>query len=265
VQKVLLAPHLDDVALSCFGAVSARSVVVTVFAGVPSSTTSLSPWDRRCGATSARELVLRRIEEDRRAFRRTGVHLRYLPFLEHQYRDAPADVDELAAALRPELRDAGEVWVPAAICGHPDHHLVRSVTLPVLRELSPAAVWLYAEYPYHQYLRQMGPAGRGTAVPDTSTALDEWFAHRMPPGGRPALHRHLLPTPLIEEKQAALSCYQSQLDVLDATLDGRLLDEEMVGTEYCWRVRGSTGTGSCYGTSAKPFRIACALQTTGSP
>jgi hypothetical protein len=33
--KVFLSPHLDDVVLSCYGALDVDSLVVTVFAAVP--------------------------------------------------------------------------------------------------------------------------------------------------------------------------------------------------------------------------------------
>jgi LmbE family N-acetylglucosaminyl deacetylase len=233
-RRVLVSPHLDDLVLSCFGALSDGGEALTVFAGEPDTDGLLSDWDARCGAVSSRELMARRRDEDLAAMALAGASVRHLPFAEQHHRHAPIDPAALADALARSLAGASEVWVPAAVYGNPDHALVRSATFAVLARVPVPAVWLYAEYPYHQYL--------APSSGDTAAALADWFRQRVHSGasaGRAAPSVRTLEPVDAARKRAAVECYASQLAPLDRTLDGRLLDADMLREEYAWQVRGA--------------------------
>jgi LmbE family N-acetylglucosaminyl deacetylase len=216
---------------------------VTVFAGVPARDGLLSPWDVSCGAGSSRELMRRRRLEDHRAMGITHARSRHLPFLDQRYREEHTDTRQLAEALRRELADATEVWIPAAICGNPDHVTVRTVAFSLLAAVPKAAVWLYAEYPHHQYLARGQRATED--VDGTVAVLTDWFSQGMRParGGLPATPQlRTLAAKMLASKRAAVRCYESQLELLNATMDGRLLDDKLLRAEYAWCVRSAPTT-----------------------
>lgn len=227
MRRILVSPHLDDAVLSCFGALSTDAVVVTVFSDAPEDA-RLSDWDARCGATSSRELMARRRSEDDEALALTGARARRLAFREQAYGEPPP-LTELSEALAAELSGADEVWLPAAIGGHPDHVRARAAGFAALAAAPTASVWLYAEYPYHQYLARALPSG------DPVEALRDWYAERM--GSDVKVTVQHLPASLIERKRAAVGCYASQLGALDATVGGRLLDADLLAAEYAWPLR----------------------------
>jgi LmbE family N-acetylglucosaminyl deacetylase len=248
-RRTLLSPHLDDLALSCFGALRPGDTALTVFTADPSADGLLSDWDAQSGAASSKELMATRRAEDRAAMALAGATVRHLPFGEQHHR-AGADVAApLAAALADELADATEVWVPAAVFGNPDHALVRSVAFSVLAKLSVSSVWLYAEYPYHQYLSPVsadGPApGSGSVRASTVPALADWFRQRVHAGAPDARANptvRVLDDAELALKQQAVQCYRSQIAPLDRTLGGRLLESELLRDEYAWQVRGVPAT-----------------------
>jgi LmbE family N-acetylglucosaminyl deacetylase len=233
-RRVLISPHLDDLALSCFGALSCGGDAVTVFTADPDVDGLLSEWDAQCGAPSSRALMARRREEDATAMTLAGAAGVHLGFAEQHHRSAPLVPADLAAALAAALDGATEVWVPAAVYGNPDHAVVRSATFSVLGTVPAAAVWLYAEYPYHQYL-----------APGTSTAeaLAGWFRQRVQPGASDARATpavRVLDPETADRKRRAVEAYASQLAPLDRTLGGRLLDPDLLRAEYAWQLRGAT-------------------------
>jgi hypothetical protein len=136
------------------------------------------------------------------------------------------------------------VWVPAALGGHRNHRVVRTTVFSLLAALPKATVWLYAEYPYHQHLvRGWRPAQATHRAGPTADALRDWFAHHLASGQagtKTALPAHVLAAPALEAKRAAVGCYGSQLKALDDTLGGRLLEDELLGTEYAWCLRSSS-------------------------
>ncbi|GAA0802235.1 PIG-L family deacetylase [Spirilliplanes yamanashiensis] len=220
---MLLSPHLDDVALSCFGAL-AGGVAATVFTASPARPGVLSAWDADCGASSSRDLMAARRAEDEAAAALAGATARHLGFAEQHHRDEPLDVAALTAGLADLTAGAAEVWVPAAVYGNPDHATVRSAAFAALARAAVPSVWLYAEYPYHVYLTRSGED------------LASWFARRVPSADPEPVVRTLTGGELAR-KRAAVSCYASQLGPLDRTLGGRLLDDDLLGVEYAWRVR----------------------------
>jgi LmbE family N-acetylglucosaminyl deacetylase len=99
-----------------------------------------------------------------------------------------------------------------------------------LAAVPAATIWLYGEYPYHQYLTRW----TGTATP--ADALAAWFGERL---GSATAPRVL--TADADAKRAAVACYTTQLAPLQATVDGHLLDESLLAAEYAWLLR--TGAG----------------------
>jgi LmbE family N-acetylglucosaminyl deacetylase len=258
-HRVLVSPHLDDLVLSCFGALltgpgTAAVTAVTVFTAEPDRAGVLSDWDAQCGADSSRELTRRRRDEDRRAMSLAGAAVDHLPFLEQHHRAEAADTGgftgALAEALAERLAGATEVWVPAAVYGNPDHSLVRSVTFSVLARVPVPSVWLYAEYPYHQYLSP-GPASRQRTAAD----LAAWFRQRVQSGAsdrRAAPTVRTLDPAEVALKRQAVGCYASQLAPLDRTLDGRLLDPHLLLDEYAWQLRGAPAAAPTAAAAVAP-------------
>jgi LmbE family N-acetylglucosaminyl deacetylase len=225
--KVLVSPHLDDVVLSCFGALPG-GLAATVFTAGPGGPGVRSAWDAACGASSSRDLMAIRRAEDLTALSQPGVTARHLAFAEDHYRDGPLDAAAVAAALAELFAGAAEVWLPAAVYGNPDHATVRRCGFAALKGTAVPTVWLYAEYPYHQYLTDDGAS--------TVDALAGWFAERVRSGSAgPAVR--VLDDEALARKRHAVGCYASQLGPLGRTVGGRLLDDELLRHEYAWRLR----------------------------
>ncbi|MEJ7569156.1 MAG: PIG-L family deacetylase [Gaiellaceae bacterium] len=145
-SSVVLSPHLDDAALSCWSVLSeTKATVVNVFAGVPAPGV-VGEWDRVVGSTDGASLVAMRRREDRVALHELGCQAVYLDFLESQYRDGDS-VEDIVATIRNALGDATEIVVPAGIGGHPDHLQVRAAALRIAAA-SCLPLRLYAELPY---------------------------------------------------------------------------------------------------------------------
>lgn len=140
---VTISPHLDDAVLSLgqFLAGVARSVVVTVFAGIPEH--GLSEYDRSCGFTSSSEAMRARRAEDISACRSLNAEAVHLDFLDQQY-GTPADDAAISAALLPFYRSDWLILVPLGI-GHPDHVQVARCA----RDARPEGTLIaYEEAPY---------------------------------------------------------------------------------------------------------------------
>jgi LmbE family N-acetylglucosaminyl deacetylase len=165
---VFVSPHLDDVILSCGGAVAkaARTGsprIVTVFAGSPD--VELSDFARfqheRWQLDDAEAVELRR-KEDRSAAAAIGasVQVQWLDYLDAIYRDPGYASDDaifdlplkcdltLAENIHEDLRQirTTRYVVPMGVGNHVDHQIVREAGLMLLRE--GAEVWMYAEVPY---------------------------------------------------------------------------------------------------------------------
>ena len=167
---LFLAPHYDDVALSCGGTVAAladvgaRPIVVTIFGGEPAPD-DLSAFARgqhdRWG-TGAGDTVATRLAEDRSAAAILGCDTRVLPFLDAIYRGdqyrsddalfgpvAPADAPLVAAIAAEVAALAGPgatVHVPLGVGNHVDHQIVYRVG-----RMLAARGWralAYEDFPY---------------------------------------------------------------------------------------------------------------------
>lgn len=220
-SHLFLAPHFDDVALSCGGAV-ARAVaagepatIVTVFAGVPAPEIPLTPYARwhlaAWGVASVAEAFDTRRAEDRAAALVLGASLTMLPFVDGAFRAgryrswdelrtrlAPADAP-LPAAIADALMVGGLIGPgtlvtgPLAIGRHVDHQAI----FAAMRLLAArgARIRGYEDYPYaadaEEYRARMAAPALAGATPE---AIDI--------------------APWLETKVRAIGCYASQLPTL---------------------------------------------------
>jgi LmbE family N-acetylglucosaminyl deacetylase len=213
VTVVAVSTHLDDVVLSCFGALGPKATVVTVLAGVPPDGV-LGGWDVETGATTSRARVLERRREDVEALRGTGSACVHLDFPDSQYWGlagiAVPRPEELAEALRPLLADTGTVLAPAGI-HNTDHKLVRDAALAVRPDAT-----LYADLPY-----ALHPDLGGFALPS-----------ELPDAGRQRRDLRLDPA-MLAAKLDACRRYVTQLDRLAETF-GPFLEGDALGLEVLW-------------------------------
>lgn len=219
---VFLAPHYDDVALSCGGTVArladseASPLIVTIFGGTPTEplTTFASDMHARWGVGPLDVIATRRTEE-RCAADTLGACPRWLAFADAIYRADrytsdpqlfgtidPSESDlaiEIFDALLAELANRevrpDSFYVPLAIGNHVDHQHVFGVG----KRLAAAGqdVWAYEDFPYAG-----DPAWR-----------DSLEARAYAVTTRIARFEPLTPAQLQRRIDAVL-CYRSQLDVI---------------------------------------------------
>jgi len=221
IAHLFLAPHFDDVALSCGGEVARWAAageavaIATIFAGAPPDAMPLTPYARWhlavWGMASVGEALATRRSEDAAAAVVLGASLHLLPFVDGVFREdryhsweelsarpAPAD-----AALPTEIADTlmapgfvgpeTIVTGPLAIGGHVDHQAV----FAAMRLLAARGVRVrgYEDYPYAghdaEYRTRM-------ASPDVAGATPEIVDI----------------APWLETKIRAIGCYPSQLALL---------------------------------------------------
>lgn len=171
---IFLAPHYDDVALSCGGTVAAladigeRPLIVTVFGGEPAAgdLTAFARWQHERWGTEAGDTVATRLAEDDAAAAILGCDTQILPFLDAIYRGDGYLSDEalfgtLLAADFPLAEQIVTVvttlpavsapadtvfYVPLAIGDHVDHQLVYRVGR--LLAVRGWRVLAYEDFPY---------------------------------------------------------------------------------------------------------------------
>lgn len=166
---MFLAPHFDDVALSCGGTVAAvrraggSAAIIVVFGGTPGAVlTEFAAATHANWGIADRDVIARRRAEDLAAAAVLGASTTTLPFLDAIYRgDRYLDDDQLFGRVHPDecgdtpaiveavVEAAGSPtrwWVPAAIGGHVDHRHVHLVG----RVLAAGGhdVWCYEDQPY---------------------------------------------------------------------------------------------------------------------
>lgn len=214
MRRLYVAPHPDDVALSCGGAVAIEArehpvTVITVFAGQPEETTgAFAAMQHERWGLDARDVAERRRDEDRCAAAAIGerVALVWLDELDAIYRDPRYDSDEMlfGAILDDDLAtidrvaealaafEPGELIVPLAVGHHVDHQIVlRAGRRLAARGIS---VWAYADLPYALDQRAITPRlASGVAREVRLTSLDD---------------------DAFERKCRAIDCYGSQLPVI---------------------------------------------------
>jgi LmbE family N-acetylglucosaminyl deacetylase len=146
---VVVAPHLDDAALSLGATIAhtaragARVTVLTVFAGDPAAVGPAGVWDALCGFATAGEAAAARRREDALACEILGAEPVWLPFPYGDYASA-RDADSIWEAVAPELAGADLVLVPGHPLGHRDHAWLAAL----VASRSDARLGLYVEQPY---------------------------------------------------------------------------------------------------------------------
>jgi LmbE family N-acetylglucosaminyl deacetylase len=181
-RVAVLAPHLDDAALS-LGATIPAAVrsgadvrVVTVFAGDRDSTVAASWWDERGGFATLGRAAEARQSEDAEACRTLGATPVWLPFADATYGQEVSD-EELWNAVRPSLADADLVLAPGFPLMHEDH--VRVCRLARAR-VDKDRLGFYVEQPYAAWLRS-GSSSRRPAVDEIDRLEGTWRRVRSGP------------------------------------------------------------------------------------
>lgn len=212
---LIISPHLDDAVLSAGQVMAGRPdmTVATVFSGIPQDCQQLTSYDRDCGFNTAEQAIHARRDEDRAALDILTARPYWLDFADHQY-GHPANEAAIVDALASTVGDiAPKVLVGPLGLAHPDHHTTRRAYQRLITETRIEA-WIYEDLPS----RVLWPE----EVPE---ALAWWKGM----GHRPELG--FIGTGPMERKQAALSCYASQLGLLDA-----LSEHAYLVPERLWRL-----------------------------
>lgn len=227
-RHIYVSPHFDDATLSCGGSIGLQSacglktLVVTVFAGVPPAGQQLSSFaaqnHQQAGLPAdAREAVAARRREDKEAMSTLGADVLWLDYLDAIYRGnppsyqndealfgqiAPNDFsldEELGAVLLKvyERAPLATFYVPLGVGHHVDHQLCSSAGDRLAQQ--GANVKFYEDFPYvatpgalEARRREMG-SGLEEELVEVSGAL--------------------------RQKEDALACYGSQIPRLFGTPD----------------------------------------------
>lgn len=208
-----MAPHYDDFALSCGGAVASYAAVddvwvVTVFGGVPDGQLSRFARDMHASwGVGEAEVVAARRREDVCAQRALGpLQAVWLDFLDAIYRDHGYDSDDalfgdvladdhaVISQLTEQLREFGAdvYYVPLGVGNHVDHQLVHQAGRRLAEQ--GCNVWAYPDLPYALDEATYG-SKRAVTMGVEATLIEVSEA-------------------AFERKWAAISCYASQLPVI---------------------------------------------------
>jgi LmbE family N-acetylglucosaminyl deacetylase len=226
-EKILaVSPHLDDVVFSCGELVAQvhETVVVTVFAGIPAMEGVLTDWDSSCGFGDARQAMVARREEDRKAMRVVSATPLWLDFLDSQYGPSPSP-EVLADALRSLIEDVqpAGIVVPAGLF-HSDHAIVHQAMLIVHRQNRDKSWWMYEDALYRRI-----PA----LLQCRLTALLRANIHATPAA--------LLEGRNFALKREGVACYASQLHGLEHKSQEGYSD--VFAPERYWRLDFATANG----------------------
>lgn len=244
MKRLYVAPHADDVALSCGGAVAIDArmdspTIVTVFAGQPTGDLGefAALQHERWGTSSEGVMDLRR-DEDRCAAQALGANVTpvWLDELDAIYRDARYDSDDMlfGKILDTDMDtisrvadllgafEADELVVPLAVGQHVDHQIVlRAARRVAARGVS---VWAYADIPYALDRRALSARiGSGVTREVRLVPLDD---------------------DAFERKCEAIACYASQIPVIFRDRDDYRLEldrfHRWIGggqrAEVLWRI-----------------------------
>ena len=244
-QAIFLAPHYDDVALSCGGTVAAIAgeggpppLVVTVFGGEPEEQelTGFARWQHEQWGTAGTDTLATRRAEEAAAAALLGCDTRSLPYRDAIYRDAyylsdatlfgtphPDDAP-LAARIAADVLGLPEVagaatpatlYVPLAIGEHVDHQLVLAAGRIVAGAPErPWRVLAYEDFPYallgNALARRLaavaGEVGPAEIVPVAGTLARRIGAIEAYRTQLPVIFRHFA------DWRAALEGYARSLD-----------------------------------------------------
>jgi LmbE family N-acetylglucosaminyl deacetylase len=253
-RVVVVSPHLDDAVLSAWlvlDRAGPAAEVVTCFAGLPPADAPGGHWDVTTGRGGGRAAVAERRREDLAAVGTTGAAVTHLDLLDGQYRPTGQDVSgELTALLRERLATAAEVWLPAAIGGHPDHLATRHAALAASVQVPRRRV--YADLPYAAQ-----PAWPSEVTRSVADHLVRLLASRLGQPSPDAVWRdalaglpgatvgaaelHRLTRRRRAAKWRALRCYDSQLAALRLGPGDRLRRRRVLAWEACWTLPPGSG------------------------
>lgn len=256
---IMVSAHLDDAALSA----SARlgeggALVVTVFTALPPDGWPVTSWDRLTGATDSRERQLERYAEDAGAMAILGASYHYLDQPERLYREGPPDLAGATAGLGQILtRAAGspaigrEIWLPAAIGGHPDHRLARDIGLAAVAEMTQFDIFLYADFPY--LITHGWPANLTGRASDPLLDADSWLADQLRRAGLdPAAltpRLTILDADQRARKAAVIAAYRSQAPALRLGAAELAVEPAKLAYELSWKLESSfaaKGVARCH-------------------
>jgi hypothetical protein len=238
--ELLLSPHWDDAALSCWSLLASdRDLnVVNIFAGIPPPGSS-GVWEAIVGARDSAQRAGERMAEDTLALARAGRRPVNLTLLDTRYRrqtSSTVGLHDIDRALTAEVRGASRVYVPAGIGSHVDHLLTRRYGRTLLGAGMP--VTLYAELPYcifHGWPSWVD--GREPAPNRDVDAYWRSFLEGVPE--MPALRTakvERLDEPTANAKRAAIRCYETSLNYGIRHL---LADAAFHGFEVRWELSAS--------------------------
>ncbi len=179
-RHIFLSPHFDDVVYSCGGTLGVqvssglRPLVITVFGGIPTASTQLSPFAiqqyEKWGGDLTKEpgeMIQVRRREDAVALDYLQADYLWLDYLDAIFRGNPAyytsdeqfmngtvhpadqaidmELGQLLLHLQARLPDA--VWyAPLGIGSHVDHQIVASAADRLLQRQAP--VYFYEDFPH---------------------------------------------------------------------------------------------------------------------
>jgi LmbE family N-acetylglucosaminyl deacetylase len=212
--------------------------VITVFTALPPAGGPLTGWDRLTGATSSRQRQLERLAEDEAAMAVLEADAVHLDAPDHQYRDGEPDLDAAAARMTGLLAAAGQVWLPAAIGGHPDHLLARRAGLRAAASAGHADVVLYADFPY--VVARGWPTWVAARAGAPNPDADTWIAEQLVRAGldptalTPAVA--VLSRSQRDVKARVIDAYRSQAGVLGLAPADLAADPDKLAFEVSWRM-----------------------------
>jgi LmbE family N-acetylglucosaminyl deacetylase len=237
--SVVVSPHLDDAAFSASAKLGlGGATVVTVFTAIPDADWPTSWWDLRTGATNSRNRQLERRAEDATAMCLLKAHTIYLDEYELLYRNEWPDLSAATEQLTECFRSADEVWLPAAIGGHPDHRMTRDIGLRAAAQSGQHEVLLYADYPY--ILTYGWPPSLTGRAPHTHADADFWLTDQFREIGiDPAVLDPELVILDVEQralKQEIIGTYRSQAQALSLGPADLASDPTKLDYELRWRM-----------------------------
>lgn len=167
-----------------------------------------------------------------------GARKIYLEEFESLHRSAPPDLSAATDRLTECFRGAEEIWLPAAIGGHPDHRMTRDIGLRAAANLRRAEVVLYADYPY--ILAHGWPPSLTGQAPRPFVDADFWLTYQLIQAGLdPDSLKAELVTLNPEQRNLKLQviqAYQSQAPVLSLGSSDLAISPEKLDYELCWRM-----------------------------
>ena len=208
-EVVVIEPHFDDAVLSVGGMIAARAKGDTLTILTVHTITNHAPYNAAGKSTLTCEeaMAIRRAESDE-VCRFLGIQRRELTELDSALRPAnrlprypgPCEVSAVAESIFKQLRSLmpQEIWFPLAVCGHPDHRMVRNASLSMLRNhedfFSGRIIAMYQDLPY-----AASPPGQTRRLIRT-----------MQSAGAQLRKQELDVTVVFEKKLAAVLLYKSQ-------------------------------------------------------